>query len=648
MSSPQPNPTTTTSDSISTSHNDQANVDGSNGLKDEEVTTVIVKKEEPDLSLPPPVPPQGRKATTPAPVPSIGQSTIPTIPANETEPPLGQVNAEAGPGPSTEESRSRSLWEKQVGEKKRKWGMIGYEEDEIELLEEDCTSLHLALLLDQTSTLYPLSPTRFRSYEEVVDRLLPYHVWQIHDEELNGRIPPSKEREMREVEEARKLVDRIRGVKERFGKVRRRADENANIPPIISFHQTINQSLKEEISSLQTILRPLNAEYAVYEKQQEDKRRAEEEKKRKEEERLRAIEDERQRRVVAQRKAEEEAVRKREEEIRRKREEEEERRRRAVAAQQASSNVPVQTNTPFSHNGSAGQAPVTPRLNQPVIPNPSNLPTVTTQTTTATSTPMINPVHPTAIGPDTPSTPSVYADRGKPRGRPRGRGRASTREPSVSHLSGHTNGTTNTPSPNSASTSLPGATGTTQPTTPGTPGSSAPAAGTAAGVGGPNKGPVALTVNRSLIPQLLSLGLLIANPSATSPKPPATIIKHLEDKNSVVLSVNLTQCTKTQLIALAKLLNVNTRAPATPGAPVQAPNTPGATTSAPANGSASGAVNGGGVTSVQGNTAPTPAQGQAQVKAQASVSTSGPVPGNGSGILNAAGKSENGELSKSG
>jgi hypothetical protein len=39
--------------------------------------------------------------------------------------------------------------------------------------------------MDQQSTLYPPAPTPFASYGDVVDRLLPYHIWQIHDEELD-------------------------------------------------------------------------------------------------------------------------------------------------------------------------------------------------------------------------------------------------------------------------------------------------------------------------------------------------------------------------------------------------------------------------------------------------------------------------------
>lgn len=42
----------------------------------------------------------------------------------------------------------------------------------------------LSLALDQSFTLYPPAPTKFTSFKDVVDRLLPYHIWQIHDEEL--------------------------------------------------------------------------------------------------------------------------------------------------------------------------------------------------------------------------------------------------------------------------------------------------------------------------------------------------------------------------------------------------------------------------------------------------------------------------------
>ena len=39
---------------------------------------------------------------------------------------------------------------------------------------------------DHLSTLYPPKPAPFTSFKDVVDQLVPYHIWQIHDEEVVG------------------------------------------------------------------------------------------------------------------------------------------------------------------------------------------------------------------------------------------------------------------------------------------------------------------------------------------------------------------------------------------------------------------------------------------------------------------------------
>lgn len=48
--------------------------------------------------------------------------------------------------------------------------------------------LHLSLLNDQLSTLYPNkeSLSKFESREDLVERLIPWHIWQIPAEELLG------------------------------------------------------------------------------------------------------------------------------------------------------------------------------------------------------------------------------------------------------------------------------------------------------------------------------------------------------------------------------------------------------------------------------------------------------------------------------
>ena len=51
------------------------------------------------------------------------------------------------------------------------------------------------MLQDQQSTLFPDPPTAFASYEDVIQRLLPYHIWQMYDEEMDGADNNPKERD---------------------------------------------------------------------------------------------------------------------------------------------------------------------------------------------------------------------------------------------------------------------------------------------------------------------------------------------------------------------------------------------------------------------------------------------------------------------
>lgn len=46
---------------------------------------------------------------------------------------------------------------------------------------------HMAMLQDQVDVLYPAPPTAFTSYTDAVERLLPYHIYQIHESELEGQ-----------------------------------------------------------------------------------------------------------------------------------------------------------------------------------------------------------------------------------------------------------------------------------------------------------------------------------------------------------------------------------------------------------------------------------------------------------------------------
>ncbi|KAK8844159.1 hypothetical protein IAR55_006953 [Kwoniella newhampshirensis] len=461
----------------------------------------VVKKEGDDNASP--LPPAQNKSTA---------STIPT-------PFPGHVDAQPG---------SSTGWEKESVVKKRKWSMMGYDEGEMGWLMGECTSLTLALLLDQTATLYPPQPTAFSSYEDAVDRLLPYHVWQIHDEELEGWKKGDEEAELKEAEE---LVGRIRGIKDRFTKARRKEDDHPSpVPPLISILNSSTSIVREELSALQATLRHLRAEYTVIENEQ---KRIQDEKRRLEEEKRRAEEQKRKELL-----------------------EEEERKRVAKMATEAAK-VVVPPPAPKSTSTPTPTAPVPSPRPAPATPPPTSAP---------------------------PSTPVSNADRGRPRGRPRGRGRGGLRESVITHTTGqgpaHPAGQSNSsaaPTVNTAThnlpsrTSLPAASTSigvpTPPTqngqngaTPVTPGT-VPSTGAAAA-----QGPVNITVNVSLIPQLVALGLLVVPANPTAPKTPATVVRTSEDKKSVVLSINLSACSKNQLLGLAKVLNVSTKPAGAPAA----------------------------------------------------------------------------------
>lgn len=85
--------------------------------------------------------------------------------------------------------------------------------------------LQLSLLLDQEETINA-SAGRFTSYEDMVDRLLPWHVWQIHDEELEMGKKAEGTRGVaiaeKEKVEAANIVARMRRINDRFAIARRR------------------------------------------------------------------------------------------------------------------------------------------------------------------------------------------------------------------------------------------------------------------------------------------------------------------------------------------------------------------------------------------------------------------------------------------
>ncbi|WVR08934.1 hypothetical protein IAU60_005993 [Kwoniella sp. DSM 27419] len=457
----------------------------------------------------------------------------------------GQVITPAGP------SSSAVTAEREYAARKRKWGMMGFEPDEMGYLEQTYVGLNAALLMDQYSTLYPSPPSAFESYEDAVDRLLPYHIWQIHDEELEGYKVNGKV-EAGEIQDADSLANRVRNVKSRFEKTRRReADHPSPLAPLISIINDDTSRLREDVNALQSTLRPIRAEYTVLEneakrilderrKVEDEKRRAMEDKRRLEELKLRIEED-----------------RKRLEERKKTREEEEKERLARLAA---SASTPAARVVPTSTaNGQSMSTPTRP------------LPSSVVSTSTA----------PISNG----ASPSTSSERGRPRGRPRGRGRGGMRETTTPHNTG-TPATSNGsipatgpgapifPPPTYMRSAAPASTPVASagfaapgPATPPVPPNAANIS-TQASVAQPasaaTKDPVSLTVATSLLPKLASLGLMTIPPDPRG-RSIANVIRTSEDKQTVVLSILLAACDKHQLVSLAKLLNVAAKMPESGG-----------------------------------------------------------------------------------
>lgn len=81
-----------------------------------------------------------------------------------------------------------SQFELEAAGRKRKWSALGFNDVEQESMERTTTGFHLALAQDQLETLFPAPPAAFTSTEDAIQRLLPYHIWQTCDEELEGFV----------------------------------------------------------------------------------------------------------------------------------------------------------------------------------------------------------------------------------------------------------------------------------------------------------------------------------------------------------------------------------------------------------------------------------------------------------------------------
>ncbi|GFZ47141.1 hypothetical protein JCM24511_04884 [Saitozyma sp. JCM 24511] len=504
-------------------------------------------------------------STIPAGTPS---TSVPPTPATGFP---GQVNAVAGPSSRPDASVGVEVEvdvdgigktltpalkpevdaiARESGVRKRKWAARGYAQDEMDEMERRATALHLALAMDQQSTLYPPAPSPFTSYGDVVDRLLPYHIWQIHDEELDldRGDEKAKHKERMETHEAADLVRRIVGVRDRFAKLRRRSGQHSSdiatfIPELIE----TTRSLRTEVSERQQKLSSLRPQLTAYEN--------------KEKARLEEIRRAEERRLAEEKRLAEE-----------RRRAEEEARARAAAAEAARRPKPVvqTTSTPVPKTTiSISNGPASVAGRPAGSPASAKAPAVVPVRTTAASTP--------ATPTTTPSTPTP--ERGRPRGRPRGRGRGGLREAVLTHTpAGKSGGGI---APTTPSTPLTSASST--PSAPSTPSVTntprqASAAGPAASAGTPAATPttpqtpaakkVTLTLPMHIINGMVQAGIVPAATPTPTPSPlpagevappaktPGTVLRMAPDNTGALVFIDLAACSREQVQSLAKLLNI--------------------------------------------------------------------------------------------
>lgn len=125
----------------------------------------------------PPSQPTRPSTISPGPLRPNGQLKIPTF---------DHVATALQSGSPAQRPQSVSAYDRESAGRKRKWSSLGYNETEQDSLERTTTAFHYALAQDQLATLFPEHPNEFTSYEDVVHRLVPYHIWQTCDEELEG------------------------------------------------------------------------------------------------------------------------------------------------------------------------------------------------------------------------------------------------------------------------------------------------------------------------------------------------------------------------------------------------------------------------------------------------------------------------------
>lgn len=397
---------------------------------------------------------------------------------------------------------------------------MGFNEPEQAVMERTTMGFHLALASDQVSTLFPEKPTAFKSYEDVVEKLVPYHIWQVCDEELDGQGNETEvERRQREEEEekaAQAIVSRMRNIQNHL--MRGRLRDGSKPSPTVDLISLIREStsvLRDEVSNIQRDYRRLNAERDTIE-------------------------------IAAKKREEQAAYQRGIEAISRNNAE----RARVHQAKEAAAAKEAQAKQAAAKASPAVTTKI-PAKATPKSQSPS---------TTA------SPHH---------STPTPTRGRGRPRG---GGG---LREQAMTHVAQSKTATPSTsrqspisatasPSPGPASPAAAPASAAQTYSAPSPSGSPAPSPA-ASGSSKPKsiqgedpanvlggemlKGPVNISFPITSIPDLLKAGILSreANPAV---KPPAHIGVQHDDPNYALVSLDLRKFSPVQLVALSKILKI--------------------------------------------------------------------------------------------
>ncbi|BEJ11800.1 hypothetical protein CspHIS471_0202600 [Cutaneotrichosporon sp. HIS471] len=272
--------------------------------------------------------------------------------------------------------------------RKRKLYAAGYTVAEVAEVEARAAAIDLAVALDQQDTLFA-DQTRFTGFEDAVNRLLPWHIWQVPEDELVS----SEQRDKEDLASASEQVANLVDIRRRFAKVRRRDGTHpSDLPSLIYMLRESTAEVRDELAVVQASLKVAKGKHEL---QLAEERRVREAAAAKERARLEEIERQRRNQFLAQAQAQ-----------------------ARLQAAQAAARPPLPATAPVPAVSTvAAHTPVSSTA-------PSVTPVAAAPTVAPAATPTPTP---------TASTTSTAPVRGRPRGRPRGSGRGGTRQPATSH-----------------------------------------------------------------------------------------------------------------------------------------------------------------------------------------------------------------------